>query len=123
MTAELLDRVDNLEQSVQTLHLSQVHVDEKLDSFGASLSTLIRIEERQIYSAEKQDAIYSTVRELDTRARSLELAIPENLSKRLNAIEAKMPGLIELRKWAILGALGIAGIIGTAVIKLVMLKG
>lgn len=44
------------------------------------------------------------------------------LDIRLDAIEVDMPGLRELRTWAVRGILAVAGLVGLAVVGLVVIK-
>ena len=124
-------RIDTLERRVNSLDSTLEKVDGKLDSIGMALTSLARIEERQISNKEKLDAYSESIDMLrhdidqkahhrDGRIRDLELAVPENLSKRLNTIESHIPGLLESKRWVSMGLLALVGVVGAAIIHLVV---
>lgn len=114
------NRIYVLEERMDSLGGMVTRVDSKLDGIAATLSSLARIEERQMHSNEKTAAILVITQDHEARIRTLERGMPDNLEPRLNKIETDMPGLLESRNWMIGGILAILGIVGAAVLKLVM---
>lgn len=109
-----------LELLEQQLLETRREVGSKLDSIGTALQGLVRIEERQVHTNSQLSELSTDMREQELRLRAAEHAIPENLSKRLAAIEVALPGLKELRRWVIGGVLSGIGMIGAAVLHLVL---
>ena len=79
--------------------------DSKLDSIGQSISLLVRIDERQVAIAERLQ---------------LGAATMQKHEERLSSIEAAMPGLKEMRTYVVAGVVAGAGMIGAALLKLVV---
>jgi hypothetical protein len=97
-------------------------VDAKLDGIAATLSSLARIEERQLHSNEKAVSMVSLTNDHENRLRMLERNMPDNLESRINRVESIMPGLQESRKWIVSGIVAIIGIVGLSLLKLVMIS-
>ena len=95
-------------------------IDSKLDDIGNALVTLARIDERQIAISENLVKVLDTQSLHSTRLAAVERVIPNELDKRLGAIENVMPGLKETRGWVITGVLAGIGMIGIAVVALVL---
>ncbi len=114
------DRLVILEQRLDHLGGTVLRVDDKLDSIAATLQSLVRIEERQVATNEKLSEGAKVMRDHDDRLRKIEIEVPENLDKRLVSIETKIPSLVESRKWVVMGILAGIGMIGTAVIHMVI---
>lgn len=74
----------------------------KLDGY---FDAFVRIEEKQIGTGEAISRAFGEISKLDERVKPLELAFP---------------GLKEVRGWIITGVLGILGLLGTAVLYLVI---
>ena len=104
----------------QRLDATIRRVDTKLDNITEVLQTLVRIEERQILTTQRLSELGASAAKHDERLRETELAVPENLGRRLNTIEALMPGLKEMRTWVIGGVLGCLGMMGVAVAHTVL---
>lgn len=119
MTGEV-NRVYVLEQRMDDLGQTVNRVDTKLDGIAATLSSLARIEERQMHSNEKTAAVASQTADHETRLRVLERITPDNLEERIVKIESVVPSLQESRSWLIKGILGVLGILGLALLKLVI---
>lgn len=113
-------RINVLEQRVSSFDGTVRRVEQKVDSIGDTLRSLVRIEERQIATNDKLVENAKAVHEHEARLKALEIAVPENLDKRLVSIETKMPGLQESRGWVVMGVLAGVGMIGAAVVHLVM---
>lgn len=109
-------RLEFLEQRVTAIDHT---INAKLDNMAEALSTLVRIEERQIQANERLSSGAQSLREHDLRLRELETSVPGGLDKRLSTIEVGMPGLLESRKWVVGGVLFGASMIGTALVALV----
>jgi len=111
------ERLSLLEQRMDT---TIQRVDSKLDNIAAALQTLVRIEERQLHVSKRFDEFSAGATSREERLRQVELAMPENLDKRLSSIETTLPGLKELRKWVISGVLGGLGMMGAAILHTVL---
>lgn len=109
-----------LELLEQQLHETRREVSGKLDNIGTALQGLVRIEERQVHTNSHLSELSSDMRDQELRLRKVEVALPENLSRRLASIEVALPGLKELRRWVITGVLAGLGMIGGAVLHLVL---
>lgn len=97
-------------------------IDQKLDDIGESLVILARIDERHIAIAENLEKVLDTQNAQAARLAVLERSLPNELDKRLGSIEMAMPGLTETRKWVMSGILAGVGMIGVAVVSLVLVK-
>lgn len=95
-------------------------VDLKLDNITEALQTLVRIEERQILTGQRLAELGHASARHEDRLRGVEVTVPENLGKRLNTIEASMPGLKEMRAWVIGGVLGGLGMMGVALVQTIL---
>ena len=82
-----------------------------------TLTALVRIEERQQTTSARLDELGRVAMEKEVRLRTLEIAMPDNIDKRLSSIEGKMPGLVESRLWVICSMVGIIALVGTALMK------
>ena len=106
---QLFHRVQRLEEGVDRLATSVdqqgAKFDSKLDSIGQSISLLVRIDERQVAIAERLQ---------------LGAATMQKHEERLSSIEATMPGLKEMRTYVVAGVVAGAGMIGVALLKLVV---
>jgi hypothetical protein len=106
---QLPHRVQRLEEGVdrltETVGLQGQRFDSKLDSIGQSISLLVRIDERQVAIAERLQMGAATMQKHE---------------ERIAKIESVMPGLKETRNWVILGILAGVGMIGAALLKLVV---
>lgn len=130
-----MDRQQVLEQQALAQRLAAVeqrhahvegvvqNMDQKLDKLIDAMSSLVRIEERQQATGDRLAMGAQTFQDHESRLRKVELAVPDNLDKRLSVIEIALPGLKELRKWVIMGVLGGLGMIGAALLKLVLVGG
>ncbi len=102
-------RVQRLEEGVDRLTDTVTNqgrqFDSKLDSIGQSISLLVRIDERQVAISERLQMGAATMQDHD---------------KRIAKMEVAMPGLQELRKYVVTGIVAGVGMIGLAVLKLVM---
>lgn len=116
------DRIELLERRVGDLGGTVYRMDGKLDNITEALSSLVRIEERQVSTNEKLSNGALKMNDHENRLRSLEMNVPDNLDKRLVAIETKMPGLIESRKWVVMGVLAGIGMIGAGLLKLLFVN-
>ena len=121
MTGEI-SRVYVLEQRMDDLGQTVNRVDSKLDGIAATLSSLARIEERQMHSNEKTAGVISLAADHEARIRELERSMPDDAEDRLSKIELGMPGLLENRSWIISGVLGVLALVGLGVMKLVLLS-
>ncbi len=95
-------------------------IDNKLDDIGNALITLARIDERQIAISENLVKVIDTQNLHSDRLSSVERLIPPRLEERLHTVETAMPGLREARSWVVKGVLSGVGMIGLAVVALVL---
>lgn len=93
------------EQRINILEQTVVRIDGKLDGIAETLQSLARIEERQM----------STTERLRNGAETM-----QDHEERLRAIEVRMPGLVESRKWVVMGVLSGVGMIGAALLHMVL---
>jgi hypothetical protein len=71
------------------------------------LEKLVRLEERHAESREALGRAFGQIEKLETD---------------VDAIKIVIPSLVELRKWVVAGILGAVGLIGVALISLVIMK-
>ncbi len=113
MPEHTIDLRDVYEQRFQS-------IDSKLDDIGNALVTLAHIDERQIAISENLVKVIDTQQSHGDRLATLEKAIPNELDKRLGAIETVMPGLKETRGWVVAGVLAGVAVLGTALAATVL---
>jgi hypothetical protein len=115
-----IERIIVLEQQFQQLATAVPRIDGKLDDIHDALQSLVRIEERQIAINGRLSDGAQAIQDNIQRITALEIAVPKKLGERLVAIETKLPALIEMRTWVVLGILGGLGLMGTAVGSMVL---
>lgn len=115
------NRIGVLEQRMDNLGETVNRVDSKLDGIANTLSSLARIEERQMNTNEKIALAANQNADHELRIRKLEELMPNNADTRIATIELAMPGLIESRKWVIMGILAGLGMMGAGILKLVVI--
>lgn len=113
-------RILQLEREVQGTRAANDRMEQKIDSIAETLRSLVRIEERQLATNTRVVALEYSQQDTQQRLRDLEVAMPENLDKRVVSIETKLPGLLEARRWVVTGVLAGIGMIGVAVVHLVL---
>lgn len=113
-------RIHALEQQVNHFGASATRIERKLDSIDETLKSLVRIEERQIATNARLVNVEEFQKEQADRLQAIEVALPENLDKRLVTIETKMPGLLESRRWIVGGVLASVGMLGVALAHTVL---
>ena len=99
------DRLVHIERRVSDLAGNIDRFDGKLDAIADSLSSLVRIEERQITINERLAAGQKTMQEH---------------TERIHAIEVKLPPLQEARGWLVAAILAILGLVGHAIMGVVV---
>lgn len=114
------ERLARVEQQAQHLAGGMRRIEGKVDAIGESLQILVRIEERQAQTNQRLAEGAQRMNELDGRIKTVEMAQPPDLEKRLLAIETAMPGLKEIRKWVVMGILGGLGMMGAALGHLIL---
>jgi ElaB/YqjD/DUF883 family membrane-anchored ribosome-binding protein len=98
--------IDMLVHKVSRLSTDMTSVMTNMTQLTAGMTALIRIEERQQQIVERLSDGTEKMKQLDDRVRDVELAMPQ---------------LVETRKWVIGGVLAGVGMIGAALLKLVMI--
>lgn len=83
--------------------VAEVRADVK--QMGEAIAKLISVEQRQTDQNERIAAAFDAIKAA---------------SDRLTKIEQEMPGLRETRKWVVQGILGVCGILGLAIVGLVL---
>lgn len=111
------NRINVLERRVDDFSIS---INGKLDAISNALITLVRIEERQVNHDAKLTEIKKSVEDQESRLRKIELALPDELDKRLGNIEKELPPLLESRKWVTMGLLGGIAMIGVSMMHIVL---
>lgn len=91
-------RVTNLEKVVE-------RVSTAVESIAISFNALTRLEERHEYTKQAMERAFESIGKQDERITKMEL---------------EMPSLKMVRGWVITGVLGIMGILGVAVLHLVL---
>lgn len=105
-----------IQLSLDHIRESQSAQAESLRRLGASLESLVKLEQAQGQILEK-------LRDGSERMNKLDMRITDNqhdLSNRVASLERDMPSLIELRKWVIGGMLAGIGMMGVALFKMVL---
>lgn len=92
------DRITRLETTVE-------RIDEAIRNIQESLAALVRLEERHAETRESLGRAFAAVKSVDDRVR---------------AIETEMPMLKQVRQWVFSGVIGVLGIVGTAVVYMVV---
>ena len=95
-----------IESSLSQMRAELTRQGDTLVGINESLRTLTRVEEAQVHIKDR----------LSEGSKKL-----TDHEQRLVAIEQQMPGLKEMRRWVIGGILAGVGMIGTALVKLVLL--
>ena len=95
----------SVENRVAVLEKSCDDMKEAIMDIRDSLQVLVRLEERH---AETREALSRAFGDI------------EKVENRLKNIELHMPGLVEMRGWVIMGMLGIAGLVGVALVGMVI---
>lgn len=111
------NRINVLERRVDDFSIS---INGKLDAISNALITLVRIEERQVGHDTKLTEIKAAVVDQETRLRKIEIALPDNLEKRVIDIEKELPPLLESRKWVVTGLLAGVSMIGVSMMHIVL---
>lgn len=91
---------------MQHMHEELVRQSKTLESISQSLQLLAKVEQSQIHINER-------LKDGGTKIGDHE--------KRLAELEAKMPGLVEVRRWVVGGILAGIGMMAIAVVKLVFI--
>jgi|JFJP01.1.fsa_nt_gi hypothetical protein len=98
------ERIIILEQHAKGTDATLGRVENKIDTIVETLNSLVRIEERQ-----------SVINiRLNEGAQTM-----QNHESRIQAIETRLPGLIEKAGWLVAGVLGIIAIVGAAAAKVI----
>ncbi len=113
-------RIAVLEHEMQQTRETSQRMEHKIDSIADTLRSLVRIEERQVAANVRMAATEQAVQEQGRLIKGLQIEMPENLDKRLVSIETKMPGLVESRRWVVTGVLAGVGMIGIALVHLIL---
>ena len=92
-------RIIILEQHAKATDTTMGRVENKIDTIVETLNSLVRIEERQSVINIRLNEGTQTMLSHESR---------------IQAIETKMPGLIEKAGWIVAGMLGIVGMVAAA---------
>ena len=102
-------RVERIEQRVDTL----VPAVEKISE---CLERLVRLEERHSETREAINRVTVDISKVQDMVTDIRLRLPDNLDKRLHQVEVTIPGLVEMRRWVVTGALSVLGLFGGSAI-------
>lgn len=119
----------------QVLHHRLTAVEKAVEKIGEAVETIAKntsqlalLEQRHAETRDGLERAFTEIarveekrEEADGRILAIEKAVPENLGKRLGAIEVAMPGLKEARGWLVAGVLAVFAVVGLATIKLAFL--
>ncbi len=94
------------ELRLRLLEQDREDMRDAIESIKGSLQALVRLEERH---AETREALGRAFKE------------SKDIHDRVSAIEKVIPGLVEMRGWLVKANLGILGLIGLAIIGLVVI--
>jgi predicted nucleic acid-binding Zn-ribbon protein len=106
-------RVDALESTMQGA-LGEIR--DGIKEIAHNTGKLALLEERHAETRDGLNRAFDAIKECeDQHDRHIEA-----YNERMRPIEAALPGLKELRRWVIAGILAIVGVVGTAVVTLVV---
>jgi septation ring formation regulator EzrA len=95
-------------------------VREAIKSIDSSLRTLAALEVKHEETRNGLNRAFQEIQHHEVRIRTLELDAPKKGDERISEIEREMPTMKMVRGWVIAGVTGIMGILGVAVLHLVM---
>lgn len=110
---------DELRDVVKVMAEQQASLVESNRAISDSLGKLTVIEERHSETRNDISEIRAIMKETAEKFHNLHRNIPDNLDKRLNAIEQVIPVLLEARGWAIKILLSVTTVVGAAVMAMV----
>ena len=97
-----------LEASLASIRGDQRRLADAVQEISRNIAVLTRVEVQQSHTSEQVSAVTARLNDHE---------------QRLQVVERNMPQLLEMRKWVIMGILAGAGMMGTAVVKLVLVDG
>lgn len=107
--------IDVLNQRVNSLEDDCTDIKDTVKSIDKSLSALVKLEAHHSSTREGLDRAFRSLASLDKTATTAIKAIEE----RVRVIELELETLKMVRGWIIAGVIGVAGLAGTAVFKLI----
>lgn len=110
---------DELRDVVKTMAEQQSSIVESNRAISESLGKLTVIEERHSETRNDISDIRSIMKDMAEKFHALHRAVPDDLDKRLKAIEHVLPMLIEARGWAIKILLSVTTVVGAAIMGIV----
>lgn len=113
-------RLSAMDMHMAALGASVAKLSETQQDMLVMLQALVRIEERQAQVQERLQGGAQKMIDHDVRLRDLERSLPRKLDERLDEMEKAMPGLLEMRKWVVIGVLAGVGMIGAALVTMVL---
>jgi hypothetical protein len=114
------DRLRRVEQEQADMREVLGALKESQQSISNSLERLVRLEERHVETREALARAFDTIDRHTEDLHSIRLALPVNLEPRLRVMESAMPGLLEMRRWLVVGVMSVVGLIGCGVIGLII---
>ena len=97
-----------LEASLAGIRSDQRRLADAVQEISRNLAVLTRVEVNQNHTADHVATLTAQVKDHE---------------QRMQSVERNMPQLLEMRKWVIMGILAGVGMMGTAVVKLVLVDG
>lgn len=110
---------DELREVVKVMVEQQSALIDSNRSISESLGKLTIIEERHSETRNDIGEIRVFMKDMAEKFHSLHRNVPDDLDKRLNAIEKVIPMLLEARGWAIKILLSVTTVVGAAVMAMV----
>lgn len=101
-------RIDELVGDVGEIKGTVAGVKDGVDELRNALAVLVRHDVQMEHNRQAADALRAKVEIIDGR---------------LHAVESALPPLVEMRAWAVRAMLGVLGVIGLALLGLVLVKG
>ena len=105
MTDVTNERINGLATSIERLDANHSRVEAKIDMLIEAMRTLARLEERNKAVDDR----------LTEGARTM-----HDLTTRLHILEQHQPGLLEMRKWVVLGVLSVVGMMAATLFRMVL---
>lgn len=100
-----------------------IRMEGAITSIAEALKVLSRIDVQQQTTAEAVGRSFaetdSLVRKMDEHVKDNELKFSK-IDDRLASVDVEMPGLKEMRRWAVTGIVAVLGMLGTSLVLLVL---
>lgn len=105
-SSEKLEKILMHDERIRVLERSHEKTAQAIDAIRKSLESLVRLEERHAESKEAINRAFTYI---------------EKIEARLEEIERKMPGLVEVRRWVVRGVLAIVSVVFVALLSTIII--